>query len=141
MIAYLFHSCQYMHTSVYIFITELQKSKRVLFVSPPDSSATQSYYIYDNCKLSTLQSMIEERLGIPPSHQRLYTQGKLLSDDNQLASLHTESNIQLLMHLKGGRSNCEICNDTGEYKINVSNVSKIFYAKSVVIECTSTLVR
>ena len=98
------------------FITELQKSKRVLFVSPPDSSATHSYYIDDNCKLSTLQSMIEERLGIPPSHQRLYTQGKLLSDDNQLASLHTESNIQLLMHLKGGGSNCEICNDTGEYK-------------------------
>ena len=99
-----------------LLTTELQKSKTVLFVSSPDSNTTQPYYIDDNCKLSTLQSMIREKLGIPPSHQKLYYQGKLLSNDNQLASLPTESNIQLLMHLKGGGSNCEICNEPGEYK-------------------------
>ena len=109
--------CKIVFTSLCILLTtELQKSKRVLFVSSPDSNTTHPYYIDDNCKLSTLQSMIREKLGISPSHQKLYNQGKLLSDDNQLASLPTESNIQLLMHLKGGGPNCEICNEPGEYK-------------------------
>lgn len=95
---------------------ESKNAQKLFFIRAPDSNATYSCYVGDNCKISTLQSMITEKLGIPQCHQKLYSCGKHLSDDHQLVSLPSGSNIDLLIHLKGGGSNCEICYEAGEYR-------------------------
>ena len=112
---------------------------QLFYIRAPDSNATYSCYVGDNCKISTLQSMIAEKLGIPQCHQKLYSCGKHLLDHHQLAFLPSGSNIDLLIHLKGVGSNCEIRCGPGEYR-GVSSAPKIFFVKSVVIECTNILV-
>ena len=72
--------------------------------------------VYSNTgEVKQLKSHIFEKTGIPPEFQRLYFRCKLLTDGTNLAKdVPCGCNLNLLVNLRGGGNNCEICFEKGE---------------------------
>ena len=74
------------------------------------SGSTITLSINLDLSISDVKFMIQDRLGIPPSDQRLVCCGKQLQDDNTLRdyNIHNEATLHLAMRLCGGGQDDDI---------------------------------